>query len=828
MSSNASPSSSSRLPTNTQISADDELEDVFGVPLPTNILSKIFGYIGREGTFAFQIACGDQCIGSKPYIQENALVEPFTYWDWAGITQQDKEDSRRKRRVLWERQRGFRLDSGPWLNASSGRERWIGFQSIIHDANRYYVKKIAISHWMTLDDLRWISDQLPALEALDLSDVHGSTQSSLIERGKSRTKQQNQHIELTHWLSISDSLRRVLERVTWIGLQQEDRIRSFWVPDNDPFAVLLPLCKNLKTLSIRGRNGYQADELPNGINLMDSKTLHRTYCEQILAITKNVPDTVTTIELRRSVLLLEDFISTLEQKKPNISKVGIDLGAWVQIYPLRSTPTSHQGSIHLDYDCEERNLAISRTLREDADGTHVDFPNGTTHQEPAIALASSEHQCNLGFEDKHERARQHVLDTCITTLTGLLRKIYKAGSNRKLSLFTLSPESGHRSGDPIQPFAIIQREDEISSDLRDSRNLITSFKPVNDLIPVYRWLRSTLAWSPVFDWDWFMVPDEISQRVDRAYHDMFMQGIDISRIVEQFKQLREADVPVHLLIGKRDFSESSCYWGWPYNSQKWEKWLHDDFDSTLSDIASLVDSLSIFYDLRNPLSEQRLEQIEALEPNWASHSRCPRTVCPWTLDEESFISSHCPFRLHGQPHRRSRTEKRNGGQEMANKRAIKTARTHVPTDYANLANYSLSAPPVGENASDHPSDDSDDDSKPSSRDRPLHQLARKAAFAREAVGWQRFWAQYSLKFIRLKVLRIRMPHSFDIIASWRLAKLLSRNLGWQMFIFTDERQHVQTTEDVKSILQTDSGPRFEHDVENKIWPGGRFVRRSWI
>ena len=87
-----------------------------------------------------------------------------------------------------------------------------------------------------------------------------------------------------------------------------------------------------------------------------------------------------------------------------------------------------------------------------------------------------------------------------------------------------------------------------------------------------------------------------------------------------------------------------------------------------------------------------------------------------------------------------------------------------------------------------PSSDSDTPEHPSAANPSLVQLARHAALAREAAGWQRFWATYALRLGALTLLRVRMPKAFDRVWSYRLARLLDQELGWRVVHFDEERR----------------------------------------
>lgn len=63
------------------------------------------------------------------------------------------------------------LRLGEWKYRASGQIRWQAFQENITDENRSYVQKLAVSHWASIDDFRWIEASLPALTSLDISPI---------------------------------------------------------------------------------------------------------------------------------------------------------------------------------------------------------------------------------------------------------------------------------------------------------------------------------------------------------------------------------------------------------------------------------------------------------------------------------------------------------------------------------------------------------------------------------------------------------------------------------------------------------------------------------
>lgn len=128
----------------------------------------------------------------------------------------------------------------------------------------------------------------------------------------------------------------------------------------------------------------------------------------------------------------------------------------------------------------------------------------------------------------------------------------------------------------------------------------------------------------------------------------------MDKIANSLEALSEAGVPVHILMGRRKESGSSLYWAWPYRPEYWQK-LQDkdfDFDVNFKEIVRLVDTLSIYYDLRNPLSEERLEEIEVVQPAELPSAKCPMIPCPWAVlsaANHSYNNGKCTFAVHRTP-----------------------------------------------------------------------------------------------------------------------------------------------------------------------------------
>ncbi|KAF2270207.1 hypothetical protein CC78DRAFT_611865 [Lojkania enalia] len=744
--------------------------------------SEIFNRLTREAAAAYKIASGSKEEARQAHVEENAYAEPFTYWDWHGLSKKESAGSQecfsfwegdgdlKKRRLLWERERGCKA-RGKWHGYPSEKERWNAFRAAIDatPANQAYVKSIAVSHWMTLDDIKWIADSFPNLTRLDLSHLQhciGFENRMPDWKLMARTLEESKH--------------QVLKRLNWLA------------------------CSSLQTLSIRGEYNLGHDLYCD---------LHKSVCGLILGLSENLPETVRHIEARMSLPLLRFTLEEL-QNRTSVKTVGLDLGAWIQMYPLRIRDNVSDP----DKKSRETQSAYSASYYQSTAGFRLG-PRSPTKSQPRHP------GCSIDTSSNHEYIEYLLQQSRADTLGQMLGNLYDARPSRKLKvkIVPITPEPQVGSTDPIHPLAFIQSPHEIASSIWEVGSQTSSLS--RNLKEVYDWLSEEFSWRPIFDWDWLMLPEEMESTLDTAYSRELLENEQyLARIENQFQCLREAHIPVHLLIGRRDLHGSSLYWGWPYNEGKWKQWLNKRFDTNLSLIAGQIDSLSIFYDLRNPLSKERLEEIDQVQSYERPPATCPFAHCPWLNKGDD-----CPFVLQRLPQKHpKRTYSYATQQKMANKHILRP-RDGIPKSYKGLANAcSASSPHVGENANDHPSDDSDSGDAGPVDYAKLQHLARRAAYTREAVGWQRFWAEYALKLTRLTCLRVRMPRCFDKIGSWRLANLLNTNFGWEMLMYTDERQHIQTQEDLVRFISHAKPEEFEHEPEDKVWPAGRFVRRSWI
>ena len=128
-------------------------------PLSEDVTTRICRYAGRQASAVLYIALYKNRVGGK---DANAALravyyEPFTYWDWHGVDAEDESASKHKKQLVWERQRGFTAAKGEKGGYPYPQEAWQRFRHLIdnHAERRHWVAKIAVAHWMNIEDLTW-------------------------------------------------------------------------------------------------------------------------------------------------------------------------------------------------------------------------------------------------------------------------------------------------------------------------------------------------------------------------------------------------------------------------------------------------------------------------------------------------------------------------------------------------------------------------------------------------------------------------------------------------------------------------------------------------
>ncbi|KAH5407362.1 hypothetical protein HBI46_188360 [Parastagonospora nodorum] len=751
--------------------------------LPNTITKSICLLAGREASTALRIALGGHVAANAAH--EATYYEPFTYWDWHGVAPDDTYAREYKRQRMWEHHGGFEVN-GLAHGYPTPRERWEAFKKNV-EMDRRWVKKIAVAHWMDIHDLDWILTELNELKGLDLSDAPTS-----------KAGVQHPWAYLIKPVADWDSLSPPLSIITWLGVPDcRNSINKFAL---DLIQVLLQRCTSLRTLSIRGR---QSEGKP--VNA------HDYVCKLPYMIATHVPKSVTTLELRLPFPHLDRLANVLRDSKSSINCIGIDFGAWVQEYPKNPVATNELRK----YAIKEAAILAAQKARFEAyekvhteilgagktwildqsqfgQGLEQDYLEHAKHafehdfyaQESGSvsvsldwALQPGGSRCGLEKASHHKDLFHYVEFTDDSTLPAMLSGLHQFGrAHKDIELFTLKPEWQEKSMDPVHPFALVQAG--APSD-------------ATSMSKVYQWLNSTFKWRPIFDWDSFPGP------TPKGSHEALLQrwNLDpklkpeqlLDTILTQFSLLNDTNIPIHILLGRRHPDKPSLYWVTPTSPPStMERYLRTSFEFNLKPIAPLISTLSIIYDLRSPISTSTTPSLSTVT--------CPRPICPW--------HKTCPFPIHSTWPTSSLTSS-YAKQKMANSKPIKMADPSLP----ELAPNTAYLPPTG-HLSQYPEDEE-----------TLSIARRNSAFAREAIAWQRFWAEYASRLTGLETLNVRMPKAFDRTGSIKLAGLLDGDKGWAMRAWADECALAPGWSVRNGVLVGD---------EEEDGGGGEFVRRCWV
>ncbi|CAI6334515.1 unnamed protein product [Periconia digitata] len=818
------------------------INELIDRPRNYDIRRRILLYAGRQAAASFRIAIPKNETEVQEIADSAVFYEPFNYWDWVGhyyhfASREAPRDhsgltSSRKRRLLWERERTFfkKDDNYPGTERQKWRhirhyhptppQQWDSFKSQVerHENKRSAVTRLALAGWMDGGDLDWVVKNLHNLRFLDLSLINSEF---LLNRLEDESPLDSQMKLFPSSDNRVRTLAQLLRQLDWLGIPDSRCIDA-------EFRNILKECTNLQTLSVRGL--YDGD--------FDSRLNY--HHENVYFFTQWVvdiiPDSVLNLELRVAIGFMPLLLKYIRKSKPHVKRVGIDLGAWVQMYPFRFQSRKPLKDLQIGEKAQDaaqtavdavatfpyvenvnipsvreiihssngdviaahrRTIdAISQVSRDDNSSFFCD-KSGTPFDPRVANTSECDGKCNIDGIHEELDGRNRA-----TTLSRMLRKLHHAFTSvEHIEPYALQPEAKARSTDPLNPFTLVQERTYTHEDHGSNFDGQLTEE-------IYRWLGAYLKWQPVFDWDRLFNVHRVEEYEDVDARDSPVPE-QLERVTFCFQIMNKAKIPVHILIGRRDPRRSSCYWGWPYTEQDWRAKLEEDegnsiFTGNLHLAAPYVNTLSVFYDIRNPLDRDRLAELEGIESEEKLPGNCPKRKCPWDDDRP------CPFgRLHSLG---------PSTQTRASKSAI--------APEVKLAPMFEGDPPPGKIPDLHSHGDQD----PDHHGRSMHGVARNAVFAREMYGWHRFWNTMASQFTGLTMLRVRMPQYFDRIWSYRLARLLKPEIGWEAILYTNEVEHAQTELDLIEKAGGDSlrPEKFRHEKLMQKWSAGPFVRRTWV
>lgn len=814
---------------------------------------EIFKHCDRQTSCALRTSCHE--LYDDLDLMEFKLYKPFTYEDWEGLTRKDWQNGENGRKT-WN----YRYSKGDrynWLGAC----RWQTFKNRINPNNGHWVRRIAMAHWMTIEDFVWIAKELPRLEALDLSDI-GDDHSAQDDHNVDDKAKIFRWRQVVNDIAKTGEVRVILtkgdvdyftcldsnEKTHYRNKIFELRQRTRQTPGNDLEKLeLYNICEQL--LDRERVAQKEAEELE--INKLTKRMGEARKANKPLTASDEVeggqdPKKLERLKKLKSLLnrrpaqnllkrlkwlgvrnwtdsryhLVEHYTSAgahTSRRLPgggNVAETFVRACTQLETLSIRGNYEpdyrhSTQEQVH-DHICKlvddiTNNVSetvtklelrqsiewMSFLLNELEEKTQIrmlgldlgawiqiyplkkysqaSLDQSRTLDDPSWVRLDDSAGCECAHE--HQNTVHSIVSNRAMTLAESLHRLHLAFNGKDRTIRPVSLIRQRTSTDTLSPLTLIERR------LGPYPNVLADFDHAIHLPEIFNWLNATFEWRPLFDWDEFMLPDSPNAP----------SGNELAQILEHFCWLRAARIKLHLLIGNRATQASSLYWGtYPYDATWWANWLSTEFNANLKDIAPIVDHLTLSYELRHPIPEEWVTLMQ-------KHDPIPR-----------------PRNLGSSPPTR----------KMANKLPLKNTLSN-PRAMPLRRNGTAPTPPTSDSDSNTPE-------HPSAANRSLVQLARRAALAREAVGWQRFWATYALRLGALTLLRVRMPKAFDRVWSYRLARLLDQELGWRVVYFDEERRpHA----DGAGIVPVERDGLFFRSwrVESPTPPsGGMFVRRTWF
>ncbi|RYN39247.1 hypothetical protein AA0112_g4047 [Alternaria arborescens] len=514
--------------------------------LPDDIFKCVMDYLDRDAAWSLKRLCK----GMASSVTVNQLLYKYP------IQLNDVRDIR----------------LGDWKYRSLGSIRWTSFKESINDGNRRHVHKLAMSHWASIEDFKWIEENLPCLTSLDISAIKDFVWTPE---------------ETWTWKMMADACHELfgrleeLEVANWADYTAHSRIeysysyqdyrfkQSFRISrrrDGGSVAnAIFPICKKLKTLAIRERY--------SGFHTWNEWEVHQRVCCLVDGVQKYCPDTMTKLRVH-DYAPYRSLFSTDATAWSRIKDVEIGLYSWMEdrrdrdvIGPIPYRIT--QGHHHRDEEEAFDDKTFDACGRDHMMlGNHVVQGVGASFEDLLQSLQTiSKKYPNINI--KPIRNLQNIILHPFHLVNVMQRR--------------------HHFGQTTQ-----QNNDQALSD--------PSSKP--EVQEALRWLAEKCAWKPILAWE-SMMCDVFPANLEPNRTFLPKQDV-LSRIKTMVSTLRSLNIPIRVSIGDRTNMcpssglDGSLYFG-DYktfvgeNENKREVLLPTQAVFSLTPIASMVDELTIQY-----------------------------------------------------------------------------------------------------------------------------------------------------------------------------------------------------------------------------------------
>ncbi|KAF2026417.1 hypothetical protein EK21DRAFT_74309 [Setomelanomma holmii] len=469
------------------------------------------------------------------------------------------------------------LRLGDWKYRSIGAIRWISFKDSINDANRDHVSKLAMSHWASIDDFRWIEENLPSLTCLDISAIKDFVWTpeetwtwKMLADACPKLFGRLEELEVANWADYT-AHSRIEYSYSYNDYRFKQKFRISRRRDGGSVAkIVFPMCTKLKLLAIRERY--------SGFHTWNEWEVHQRVCCLVDGVQKYCSNSMTKLRVH-DYAPYRSLFSTDATAWSRLTDVEIGLYSWME-------------------DRRDRDVIGPIPYR---------ITQGHQHREEEEA-----------FDDKtfDECKRDHmVLGNNVVQGVGasfedLLQSLQKI--SKKYPLINIKPIRNLQSI-VLHPFHLVNvthRRNPFGHLHQQNNDQVRTDPVSNKLVQnAIRWLSQKCDWKPILVWD-SMMCDVFPANLEPSR--TFLPKADVlSRIQIMVSTLRRLKIPIRISIGDRTNTcpssglDGSLYFG-DYktfvgeDADKREVLLPTQASFNLTPIANMVDELTIQYPVDVP------------------------------------------------------------------------------------------------------------------------------------------------------------------------------------------------------------------------------------
>ncbi|KAF2009956.1 hypothetical protein BU24DRAFT_427997 [Aaosphaeria arxii CBS 175.79] len=510
--------------------------------LPVDIFKCISDYLDRDSAWSLKRLC--KGMSQSKLVNELLYKYPLQWNDVSDLCLRD------------------------WKYGPTGQQRWEAFQESIDDSNRNYVHRLSMSHWSSIQDFRWIEENLPSLTCLDISSIKDFVWTP--EETWTWTELANacpklfgrlEELEVANWADYTNH-SRISYAYSYEDYRFKTKFRLSRRQGGGSVAkILFPICTTLKTLSIR--------EKYSGYHSWDEFEVHQRVCLLVNGIEENCPPTLTKLRVY-------DF-------GPYRSLFCTDVTSWGRLHDIEISLYDW-----LDGGRGPRELFAPIPYRI--------MPGDHRREDEEVFDDKTFETCGRNHMEVGKQVVSGVNASFIDVLQNLRT------STQKFSNIKVTPMSFRRSMEyqPLQLINASHRRRHVAA--TPVLVLPPPADPISspDVQDALRWLAQTCGWKPALSWESLMC-DVYPENLDSRY---LLPKVDlIARIEAMMRILKSIDIPIRLLIGsRRDYNAPEvCLFFGDYKSfegegeGRREVLAPTQARCNLSGVAELVDELTISY-----------------------------------------------------------------------------------------------------------------------------------------------------------------------------------------------------------------------------------------